>query len=48
MRDAVYNELYEDYRRLQNPARTAAAFNIEEIIDPADTRKLLCAWTSHM
>jgi len=26
--------------------RTAEAFGIEEIIDPADTRPLLCEWMS--
>jgi acetyl-CoA carboxylase carboxyltransferase component len=47
-RDKLYDKLYEDYKRLQNPVRTALAFSIQEIIDPVDTRKLLCAWTEHM
>lgn len=47
-REELYNELLEDYTRLQNPVRTAAAFDIPEVIDPADSRKLLCAWTTHM
>lgn len=47
-RDELYNELLEDYTRLQNPVRTAAAFDIPEVIDPADSRKMLCAWTTHM
>ncbi|KAF3760916.1 ClpP/crotonase [Cryphonectria parasitica EP155] len=47
-REEVYNELVEDYTRLQNPVRTAAAFDIPEVIDPADTRRILCAWTTHM
>lgn len=44
----VYNSLMEKYTRLQNPVRTAAAFGVPEIIDPLDTRKLLCTWTTHM
>jgi acetyl-CoA carboxylase carboxyltransferase component len=35
------------YRTLQNPVRTANAFGIEEIIDPTDTRQLLCTWVRH-
>lgn len=47
-RDELYNELLQDYTRLQNPVRTAAAFDVPEVIDPAETRKLLCTWTGHM
>jgi acetyl-CoA carboxylase carboxyltransferase component len=47
-RDALYAELEREYRRLMNPVRTANAFGIEEIIDPADTRPLLCAWAEHV
>ncbi|KAF2152659.1 ClpP/crotonase [Myriangium duriaei CBS 260.36] len=39
-RDRRYKELDEEYRRLMNPVRTANAFGIEEIIDPARTRPL--------
>ena len=47
-RKARYQELDTEYRRLMNPVRTANAFDIEEIIDPADTRGLVAKWTSHM
>lgn len=47
-RSELYDELLQDYTRLQNPVRTAAAFDVPEVIDPADTRRLLCTWTSHM
>lgn len=47
-REELYNELLEDYTRLQNPVRTAAAFDVPEVIDPAATRRLLCTWTAHM
>lgn len=43
-----YRELDEEYRRLMNPVRTANAFGVEEIIDPADTRAMLCKWVEHM
>ncbi|GAJ98057.1 hypothetical protein [Geomicrobium sp. JCM 19055] len=29
---------------IRSPFRTAEAFGIEEIIDPRDTRPLLCDW----
>ncbi|KAK4545098.1 hypothetical protein LTR36_003649 [Oleoguttula mirabilis] len=43
-RKARYKELEEEYRRLMNPVRTANAFSIEEIIDPARTRQLVAEW----
>jgi len=47
-RDKRYTELENEYRRLMNPVRTANAFGIEEIIDPAYTRQVCCEWTSHV
>lgn len=43
-----YRELEEEYRRLMNPVRTANAFGVEEIIDPARTRSLACGWAKHV
>ncbi|KAK3664557.1 hypothetical protein LTR22_004691 [Elasticomyces elasticus] len=43
-RKARYKELETTYRRLMNPVRTANAFSVEEIIDPADTRSLVVEW----
>lgn len=43
-----YRELEEEYRRLMNPVRTANAFGVEEIIDPARTRPLVCEWLAHV
>ena len=41
----VYLRGLEDtYRVVQSPFRTAEAFGIEDIIDPRDTRPLLCEW----
>jgi len=47
-RDEVYARLEAEYMNLQNPVRTANKFGIEEIIDPAKTRPLLCRWTKYM
>lgn len=41
-------ELDTEYRRLMNPVRTANAFGIEEIVDPADTRRIACVWLKHV
>ncbi|KAJ1331650.1 methylmalonyl-CoA decarboxylase subunit alpha [Microdochium nivale] len=43
-----YKELEGEYRRLQNPLRTANAFGIEEVIDPAVTRRVLAEWVGHV
>ncbi|KAL4981186.1 carboxyl transferase [Aspergillus desertorum] len=44
----LYEELEEEYRRLMNPVRTANAFGVEEIIDPKDTRRVVCGWARHV
>ena len=38
------NEIEERLNELRSPFRTAEAFGVEEIIDPRDTRPLLCEW----
>ncbi|OJD36633.1 propionyl-carboxylase [Diplodia corticola] len=43
-----YKELEQEYRRLMNPVRTANAFGIEEIVDPAVTRPLVAEWVKHV
>ncbi|KAH7035476.1 propionyl-CoA carboxylase-like protein [Microdochium trichocladiopsis] len=43
-----YAQLEDEYRRLQNPVRTANQFGIEEVIDPAVTRRVLAEWVAHM
>ncbi|EMD88740.1 hypothetical protein COCC4DRAFT_71936 [Bipolaris maydis ATCC 48331] len=47
-REMRYKELEAEYRRLMNPVRTANAFGIEEIIDPAFTRRVCCEWVGHV
>lgn len=41
---ALIEKLAEKYEGFRSPLRTAHAFGIEEIIDPRDTRPLLCDW----
>ncbi|MBN1101795.1 MAG: carboxyl transferase [Deltaproteobacteria bacterium] len=41
---ARHDELQEYYRGFASPFRTAEHFCIEDIIDPRDTRPLLCDW----
>lgn len=43
-----YKELDQMYSRLMNPIRTANVFNVEEIVDPKDTRKICCRWVKEM
>jgi acetyl-CoA carboxylase carboxyltransferase component len=42
--EAFREEIEQRLTALGSPFRTAEAFNIEEIIDPRDTRPLLCEW----
>jgi acetyl-CoA carboxylase carboxyltransferase component len=42
--DALRAEIAERLEAVRSPFRTAEAFGIEEIIDPRDTRPLLCRW----
>lgn len=44
----LYTSLEDEYRRLMNPIRTANAFGVEEIIDPAHTRRMASEWVIHM
>lgn len=39
-------ELIEHYARFTSPFRSAERFTIEEIIDPRDTRPILCEWVN--
>ncbi|KAF2117278.1 carboxyl transferase [Lophiotrema nucula] len=47
-REERYKELENEYRRLMNPVRTANHFGIEEIIDPAMTRRVCAEWVTHV
>jgi len=42
--DARRREIEDSLNRFRSPLRTAEAFGVEEIIDPRDTRSLLCEW----
>ena len=39
-------EIEERLKRLNSPFRTAEAFNFDEIVDPRDTRRLLCEYAN--
>jgi acetyl-CoA carboxylase carboxyltransferase component len=41
---SLHDELQKYYRGFASPFRTAEHFAIEDIIDPRDTRPLLCDW----
>ena len=40
--DALLEEITERLNRVRSPFRTAEGFLVEDIVDPADTRPLLC------
>ncbi len=42
--EKLRRELEEKFNAVRSPIRTAEAFGVEEIIDPRDTRPLLCEW----
>ncbi len=44
--DALRSELLAGFEAIRSPFRTAEAFDIEEIIDPRETRPLLCEWVN--
>lgn len=44
----LYDRYYAEYKELSNPVRSASGFLVEEIIDPKDTRPVVCAWTRHI
>jgi acetyl-CoA carboxylase carboxyltransferase component len=43
---AKLEEIQARLDRLRSPLRTAEAFNFDEIIDPRDTRRLLCEFVN--
>ena len=43
---ATLTEIEDRLQRLQSPFRTAEAFGVEEMIDPRDTRPLLCRFAN--
>ncbi|MFH1758649.1 MAG: carboxyl transferase domain-containing protein [Pseudomonadota bacterium] len=46
--EARRRELEEYYEKLQSPLRTAEKFGVQDIIDPRDTRPLLCDWVEQV
>ena len=43
---ALKAEILAGLEALRSPFRTAESFNIERIVDPADTRRILCDWVA--
>jgi acetyl-CoA carboxylase carboxyltransferase component len=43
-RDKLHAELVRRHEAKASPFRSAEAFDVEEIIDPRDTRPILCRW----
>ncbi|MBC8247311.1 MAG: methylmalonyl-CoA carboxyltransferase, partial [Deltaproteobacteria bacterium] len=46
--DARREELESYYDQLQSPFRTAERFGVQDIIDPRDTRPILCDWVEQV
>jgi len=44
--EALYAEIEARLNAVRSPFRTAERFGVEEIIDPRDTRPLLCDWAT--
>lgn len=42
--DELRAEILARFEAIRSPLRTAETFGIEEIIDPRDTRRILCEW----
>src|SRR5207244_4457094 len=45
-REGMLRQLYEELEQYRSPFKTAEAFGIEKIIDPAETRRLLLDWVA--
>lgn len=43
--EALRTELVGQFEAVRSPLRTAEAFGIEDVIDPRQTRRMLCEWT---
>ncbi|KAI8064403.1 carboxyl transferase [Gongronella butleri] len=43
-RQELYDKLLGDFEAVRSPVRTAEVFDIAELIDPRQTRPLLCEW----
>jgi len=41
-REKLTNDLLAKFEQVRNPIKTAHSFGIEEIIDPRDTRSIVC------
>ncbi|TDL24491.1 propionyl-CoA carboxylase [Rickenella mellea] len=46
-REELMTQLMAKFEHVRDPSKTAHLFNIEEIIDPRDTRPLACEWVAN-
>lgn len=44
----MYENIMSQFEAVRSPLRTAEIFDMPEIIDPRDTRPLLCEWVKMM
>ena len=44
--DSLLEEIFQRLEKVRSPFRTAEAYLVEEIIDPRDTRPLLCEFAN--
>ncbi|KAF9458934.1 propionyl-CoA carboxylase [Collybia nuda] len=47
-REKIMADLLEKFESVRSPLKTAHKFGVEEIIDPRDTRPLVCEWATHV
>ncbi|KAF8645587.1 hypothetical protein AX16_007721 [Volvariella volvacea WC 439] len=47
-REKLMNDLLDKFEEVRSPLKTAHRFGVEEIIDPRDTRPIVCEWLSHV
>ncbi|KAF4616509.1 hypothetical protein D9613_008774 [Agrocybe pediades] len=47
-REKMMADLLAKFEDVRSPLKTANKFGIEEIIDPRDTRPLVCEWANHV
>lgn len=47
-RNELYEKIMNQFEAVRSPIRTAEKFDMPEIIDPRDTRPILCEWIQLM
>ncbi|KAI9303332.1 hypothetical protein BJ944DRAFT_241554, partial [Cunninghamella echinulata] len=47
-RKELFDSILNKFEAIRSPIRTAEAFDIPEVIDPRDTRPIVCEWVKLM